>query len=227
MTADNNYGQPFGMMRAFMFDNNQSDVLEFEDGLSLVNWPELIASARDGCDDALGEISLRIRQYLLTVAREHFHQGVSAKFGASDVVQQSLMEAYEGFGQFKGHTEPELRIWVKRIVMNNLIDQSRRFTRTQSRNARREVSLTACATTPDLSQLTGSALMSRREDDVELKQALAKLPARQQRIVELKHRFGYSYPEIAKQLQATEPAVRMLWSRALRQLKNLLAQKPE
>ena len=190
-------------------------------------WPELILAAREGCNEALGEISTRVRSYLLLVAHDHFQQGLRAKFGASDIVQMSLMEAYEGFDQFKGVSEHELRAWVKRIVINNLIDQSQRFTLTQSRDNNREVSLAACVTPTDGSQLTASTLMRRQEDDLELKQAVAKLSNKQQRVVELKHRFGYSYAEIAEQLHSSEPAVRMLWSRAVCQLKNLLCQSTE
>ena len=67
----------------------------------------------------------------------------------------------------------------------------------------------------------------RQETDVELIQAVAKLSFKQQRVVELRHRFGYSYAEIAEQLDTSEPAVRMLWSRAVSQLKNLLDQMGE
>jgi len=190
-------------------------------------WPELIRDAREGCNEALGEISLRVRKYLLLVAQDHLHQGVKAKFGASDIVQLSLMEACEDFGKFRGQSEQEVRAWIRKIVIHNLIDQSQRFTGTQSRDNKREVSLAACVTAIDGSQLSASTLMRRREEDVELRQALAKLPVKQQRVVELKHRFGYSYAEIADQLQASEPAVRMLWSRAICQLKNLLRQSFE
>lgn len=221
------FTHPFTIVDFMIELTNSQANLSQTDCLSSSDWPELILAAREGCNEALGEISKRVRSYLLLVAHDHFQQGVRAKFGASDIVQLSLMEAYEDFGQFKGESEYELCAWIKRIVINNVIDQSQRFTLTQSRDNKREIPLTACTTTADSSQLTASTLMRRQETDVELIQAVAKLSFKQQRVVELRHRFGYSYAEIAEQLDTSEPAVRMLWSRAVSQLKNLLDQMGE
>ena len=205
-----------------MLDSTDSQIAVLKPEHGSNAWSELIADARGGCDIALGEISLRVRSYLLLVAQQHFDHRVTAKFGASDVVQQSLIEACEGFKNFKGDSEAEVRAWVKRIVINNLIDQTRKYTHTHSRSTQREVSLVACVTAADHAQPTASVLICRQEDDLELRRALKELPPKQRRVVELRHRDGCGYGEIASQLEVSEPAVRMLWSRAVRQLKYLL-----
>lgn len=190
-------------------------------------WQSLIQSARAGCDESLGKIYSRTRSYLLLVANQQVDHGLHAKFGVSDIVQQTQMEAFESLGQFSGESEAEYRSWIKRIVINNLIDESRRYTQTQSRNTRREVSIDLVDGTPDGTQLTASSIVRSRETDQELENAIRKLSPKQQQVVFLKHRFGYNYSEISKHLQVSESAVRTLWSRAIGQLKNLLDNKSD
>lgn len=185
-------------------------------------WQSLIVAARNGCDQALGEISVRTRNYLLLVAGQQLDRGLHAKFGASDVVQQSLLDACSCFSQFSGNSEGEFRSWIKRIVINNAIDESRRYRQTHSRSTQREVPVDSIPGIPDSSQLTASAIAGNRESDARLENAILQLSPKQQQVLSLKHRFGYGYSDIANQLDMSEPAVRMLWSRAITQLKKLL-----
>lgn len=190
-------------------------------------WQSLLKSAREGCDEALGEIYSQTKNYLLLVANQQFDRGLHAKFGVSDIVQQTQMEALESLEQFTGESESEYRSWIKRIVVNNLIDGSRRYTQTQSRNTSREVSIESAGGTPDRAQLTASTILRDRETDRELENAIRKLSPKQQQVILLKHRFGYGYSEIADRLQTSESSVRTLWSRAIGQLKNLLDNKSD
>jgi len=207
-----------------MLSLNKAVVTESSGRFKGQDWQQLIDAAREGCDVALGEIFSRTRGYLLLVANHRLDSGLlHAKFGASDVVQQTQMEAYEKFDQFCGGSEAEYRAWIKRIVVNNVIDASKRYTNTQSRDCCREVPIESSVHPFDVLQLTASTIMSRRESDHELERAIRKLSPRQQQVIRLKHRFGYGYAEIAIQLQISESAVRLTWSRAINHLKNLLA----
>ena len=199
-----------------------SPTLAVDDRTDVDTWQALIGAARSGCDQALGEISSKTRDYLLLVANHRFNSGLRAKFGASDVVQQSLLEACECFDGFSGNSEAEFRSWIKQIVINNLIDESRRYTQTKSRNTDREIRVESFGSTPDHSQLTASAITCNRETDSELEAAIDKLSLKQQQVILLKHRFALDYPAIAGQMKISESAVRMLWSRAIAQLKNIL-----
>ena len=206
-----------------MLASNQAAAIQSSDHSDGQSWQQLVDTAREGCDVALGEIFARTRGYLLLVANQRLDDGLHAKFGASDVVQQTQMEAYESFHKFSGTSETEYRSWIKRIVINNVIDASRRYTDAQSRNCQREVPLESGGRPIDDLQLTASKIVSRRETDHELERAIRKLSPRQQQVIRLKHQFGYSYAEIAMQLQASESAVRTNWSRAVGHLKNSLA----
>jgi hypothetical protein len=63
--------------------------------------PGLLEAARRGSEAALAELLIRWRPYLLRVAREEFPKDLSAKVGASDLVQESFLEAFRDFSQFK------------------------------------------------------------------------------------------------------------------------------
>ena len=201
---------------------NQGNVIESAENTEIEAWQSLLQSAREGCDDALGEILLRTRNYLLLIANQQFDRGLHAKIGVSDIVQQTQLEAFEAFGQFSGESEADYRSWIKRIIINNLIDQSRRYTKTQSRSTRREVSIESASDAPDVAQLTASSIVQIRETDRELEDAIQKLSPKQQQVILLKHRFGFGYSEIAKRLEMTEASVRTHWSRAIGRLRDLL-----
>src|SRR5215831_16271081 len=60
------------------------------------------------------------RSYLLLLARVRLDPMVRAKVGASDVVQQTLLEAHRDFAQFRGRTVGEQAAWLRRILARNL-----------------------------------------------------------------------------------------------------------
>ena len=187
------------------------------------HWTVLIQSAKTGCDQALVQLVNHFESYLMLVATDRIGSPIQAKFGASDIVQMSLMEARESISQFEGTSEGEMRGWLKRIVINNLLDQTKQYTDTRKRSLDRERSL-ASVGVPASKQETPSVLIRRRETDSELKKLVDELPERQKRVVEARHRFGLSYVEIAQQLEISEANARKLWSRAARQLREGLGE---
>jgi hypothetical protein len=63
------------------------------------------------------ELSLDpFRQYLLLLARLHLGDQARAKVDASDVVQETLLEAYRKRGQFRGASEAELAAWLRQML---------------------------------------------------------------------------------------------------------------
>jgi RNA polymerase sigma-70 factor, ECF subfamily len=62
-------------------------------------------SERDRCTDWLHTC----RTYLLLVANREMGNDLKSKEGASDVVQETLLQAHRDWGKFFGRTEAELR----------------------------------------------------------------------------------------------------------------------
>src|SRR5205823_5326264 len=67
-----------------------------------------LPAARAGSSEALGEILEACRGYLLLLAQEELDPGLQAKGGASDLVQQTFMEAQQDFARFQGDSEGAL-----------------------------------------------------------------------------------------------------------------------
>src|SRR5262245_21551954 len=88
---------------------------------------EWLPSARAGSGYALGRILESCRNWLLKIANEELDEGLKAKLGASDIVQESLAEASAGFGRFTGQSEEELFGWLRQILKNNIRDCQRKY----------------------------------------------------------------------------------------------------
>src|SRR5262245_41171737 len=102
---------------------------------------ELLSRAKGGDADALERLFQSCRSYLLVLARAQVEGRLRAEVDASDIVQQTLLEAYRGFPRFEGITEAEWLTWLKRILAHNAADAARHFHGTDKRQAGREIGL--------------------------------------------------------------------------------------
>jgi len=103
--------------------------------------PELLLSrARGGDRDALGQLLELYRNYLMLIARGQLGPGLRMRLGASDLVQETFLEAHRDFPRFEGATEADLLAWLRRILVRNAVDELKR-TLASRRDRRREESL--------------------------------------------------------------------------------------
>jgi RNA polymerase sigma-70 factor (ECF subfamily) len=187
---------------------------------------EWIVEARAGSEEALARILQFSRQYLLLIAGEEMPADLQAKAGASDLVQETHMEAAAAFAGFRGQTAAELLAWLRQILLHNLQDFTRRFTEAEKRRASREVPLDH----PDSQQSRGyqvigdesspSNALRRREQDLALERAMAELPEDYRQVILWHHREDCSFEEIGRRLGRSEGAARKLWARAIQQLQD-------
>ena len=188
----------------------------------------IIRQAQAGDEDARNELFHKVRAYIGFIARSHVESWIQAKVDSSDLVQQTLMEAHQGFGKFDGTTEGELLAWLKRILKNNATDFVRRFG-AQKRKANREVAIDAMNSTgsmvsPELSGdvETPSMIISKREEEIEVANALATLPEDYQDVIVLRNLQRLPFAEIGERMDRSPAAVQMLWARAIKRLQESL-----
>src|SRR5690242_11512207 len=81
-----------------------------------------IISARQGSFTALGQLLDHYRDYLLRVASDQLQSDLAPKLGASDIVQETFLDAARAFPNFVGGTDGELRAWLRQILLNKLRD---------------------------------------------------------------------------------------------------------
>jgi RNA polymerase sigma-70 factor (ECF subfamily) len=67
------------------------------------------------------------RAYLLLLARQVLDARLRGKLDASDIVQKTLLEAYQGLAGFRGQSPNELAAWLRTILTHNLQDAVRKF----------------------------------------------------------------------------------------------------
>ena len=68
----------------------------------------------------------RFRDYLRLLARLQLGTSPTGRVDPSDVVQQTLMEAFEKRDQFRGNTPAEQAAWLRKILARNVADIFRR-----------------------------------------------------------------------------------------------------
>jgi RNA polymerase sigma-70 factor (ECF subfamily) len=185
------------------------------------------AAARALSREALGELLELHRAYLFQIAHEDLDPKLATKGDAADLVQETFLEAYRDFGGFRGTSEADLRAWLRRLLMNNLTNFSRRFRDGGKRALDREVSLdagdprrTTLALASDDS--TPSGHVAAEEQAQEVRHALQRLPEDYCRVLQLRYREMRPFKEIARLMRRTPNATRKLWSRALARLRGLL-----
>jgi RNA polymerase sigma-70 factor (ECF subfamily) len=192
---------------------------------------ELIRRSRQGDPEAFGRLLEAYRGRLRSVAERKLRGPVAARVDASDVVQQTFLEAHQCIGQFLGRNEPELVAWLESILRHTVAKTIRDHTLLQKRDVRRERPLQALspvdsAAPPELDagHSTPSQGAMRHEDEERLARALEALPADQRVAVNLRHLQGRSLADIARHLGRTEAATAGLIRRGLQALRKQLRQ---
>lgn len=171
----------------------------------------------------------RYRDYLRLLARLHLDPQFQAKLDASDIVQQTLLQAHRHRDQFRGSTEAERLAWLRTILANALAAAVRGFL-TEARDLDRERSIQD-SLAQSAARLEGwlaaeqsspSERVMRVEELVRLAGALGKLPPDQRQVVELHHLMGWPVAQVAETMERTKPAVMGLLFRGLKKLRELL-----
>lgn len=190
----------------------------------------LLTLARQGDGDALGRLFDGYRRYLKLLARLQIGEEQQAKIDASDVVQQTFLEALHDFATFRGTSEKELMNWLRRILAANLADHVHRYHGRQRRDIQLERSLneqldrSSVALDRNLiaNQTTPSQSVVRREQAVILADALDQLPEDYREVLVLRHLKGHKFSQVARRMGRTEGSVYQLWARALAQLRRAI-----
>lgn len=190
---------------------------------------DLIRRARQGDDQSRQQLFEVGRKYMGVVARAQVESWLRAKVDASDIVQQTLLEAHRDFQRFQGESGQEWIGWLRRILTHNVADFVRHYRGTAKRGAGREVPFRQGSDTdvfgaPEPAAPIATPSQAAIEADTELSLALAmeQLPEDYREVIMLRNLQRLSFAEVAQQMQRSRPAVQMLWMRAIRRLQELM-----
>ena len=187
-----------------------------------------LQAARAGSSEALGEALEACRAYLLAVANRQLDDALRAKGGASDLVQDTFLEAQRDFARFQGGSADELRAWLCRLLVNNAANFARGFRETDKRQVGREVGLPGDAPSDmrggglPASTPTPSVQAVANEMAQRVERCLDRLPDDYRRVIRLRYQEDRPFDEIARLMDRSENAVRKLWFRAIERLQQEL-----
>jgi RNA polymerase sigma-70 factor (TIGR02960 family) len=183
-----------------------------------------LARARGGDEEAFRELTDPYRREL----QLHIYRMVGSVQDAEDLLQETLLAAWRGLGQFEGRAS--VRAWLYRIATNRSLDALRASRRRPE----------------DMLRMTGVPEPTRRTEPIwlepfpdillegipdeapgpearyEVKEAIAlafivglqHLPPQQRAVLVLRDVLGFRAGEVAEMLETTEPSVNSLLRRA-------------
>jgi len=182
-----------------------------------------IAAARGGDRAALARALMSFRDYLLLVANEEMGSTLRAKEGASDLVQETFLQAQQRISSYRGDSRSEWRSWLRSILIRLMANKRRHFETTAKRKAHREIPIPEWAwLRAAASEETPSSEVARREREAALVEALSRLPDHYQEVVIWHQRNRLTFEEIGRRRGISAEAARKLWTRALCRLRKEL-----
>jgi RNA polymerase sigma-70 factor (ECF subfamily) len=194
--------------------------------LPTVDVPALVDAAKRRDTGAIDRLLELYRNYLRLLARTWLDGMVRSKADPSDLVQETLLKAHQGFAAFRGAEESELVAWLRQIMARQVTDLARRL-RADRRDIAREQPLDG-PLQDKLHDMAASSYSSIggalrcRELGVLLADALAQLSPARREVIVLRNLEELSWPEVARRMGKSEAAVRKLWARALLALRPLI-----
>jgi len=193
---------------------------------------DLIGQARRGSKSSLGSLLQQYRNYLVVLASMHIEKRLQPRVSPSDVVQETMLRAHKHFTQFRGTTEQELLAWLRQILVNNLATFVEQHMLAARRDVRREVSIERIGAALDRSTIQLAALVpastkspsmavQQRDEAVVLADRLAQLPDDYREVLVLRNLQGLPFDEVARRIDRSVGATRMLWLRAIEKLRSV------
>lgn len=196
------------------------------------NPEQMLLEAKSGNHGDLGRLLELYRTYLRLLARIEIGRRLQGKVDASDLVQETFLEAHRNFAHFRGSDEPQFVRWLRQILAAKVANLVRHYFGTQGRDVRLEQEL--AADLDNSSHLLGHEFAAsitspsqhavRREQAVLLANALDRLSPEYREVIVLRHLEGLTFPEVARRMERTQDSVEKLWLRALARLRQVFGE---
>jgi RNA polymerase sigma-70 factor (ECF subfamily) len=189
---------------------------------------QILARLRTGDQDALTLLLSQQNASLLAFIRSRIGGHLARKIEPEDILQEASIEALRSLPTAPLKDWSPLQ-WLFQICERKIIDAHRRFFQSQKRNAAREAALPAgsdggggIADLLAASMTTPSEAFSRDERQLRMLAALDTLPDDQREALRLRYLVGLPSKEIAAKLGKSDGAVRVMLSRSLARLQEML-----
>jgi RNA polymerase sigma-70 factor (ECF subfamily) len=180
----------------------------------------------DRVNHSLGQF----RAYLETLTYIQIDPRLRSRFGWSDIIQKTLLEASRMLERIEAMGPEDQKRWLRRMLINNLKEKID-YETAKCRDVRREQSLEEAVQRSSYrlrdsiaaEESTPSEKLIKQEQALRVVEALAQLPERQREALILQHYHGWTLAQIAEHLGCTINAVAGLHAHGLEKLSKLLA----
>jgi RNA polymerase sigma-70 factor (ECF subfamily) len=197
---------------------------------------DLVSRARAGDAKALDAIFTQHRERLRRMVEMRLDRRLQARVDASDVVQEAYVDVMGRLDEYLTDPKLPLFLWMRLVVGDRLMKVHRQHLGAQMRSANREVSLYRDALPIASSAALAAKLLGkftsptqaavRAERLLRVQDALNSLDAIDREILSLRHFEELTRQEAAQALGIEEAAAAKRYVRALKRLKEALAELP-
>jgi RNA polymerase sigma-70 factor (ECF subfamily) len=203
-------------------------------------WPEaektqeLLASAKEGNEEAIGKLLNRHRDALRRLVQMRLDKKIQRRVDVSDIVQDVLLEANRRLSTYLEEPKMPFHLWLRHMARDRIIDAHRRHRASAKRSVDREKPLASPSnvdrSTMELAaqlcdpNMTPAAAATMRELARRFEAAIDELEERDREVLMMRHFEHLTNQEVAQALSLTEPAASMRYLRALRRLRALIGE---
>jgi RNA polymerase sigma-70 factor (ECF subfamily) len=194
----------------------------------------LLDGARAGDSDAVNKLLEKHRRSVRRLVEMRLDRKVQQRVDVSDVVQDVMVEASGRLEKYLDDPVMAFHLWIRQIAWDRIIDTYRRHRVSAKRNMDREQPIAVPAgsdqSTMELAvqlrdpALTPAAAATQREIAGKVEAVIELLNEQDREIILMRHYEHLSNLEIAEVLKLNPPAASMRYLRALRRLRQLLAE---
>jgi len=196
--------------------------------------PEMLRRAKAGDAAALEHLLQEYRDFVRGLVRSRQPARLQARVDHSDIIQETMLRVAQNIGDFQGNSEEEWKAWLARIAENEVVHQIRHHLAAARRAVGRErIRPAESAGSADgmsrledwlaRTQTSPSQAAQRNERAYTLADALTRLPEDYRRVLVLRHLDGLPFAGVAERMGRSEGAVRVLWTRALKKMREELS----
>ncbi len=196
---------------------------------------QLIENLKSGDKAALAEFIHRRRPQLTAFIQKRMSDRLRSKIEASDIFQEVTVASLNALEDVElGDRDPFS--WLCQQAERRIIDTHRHHFGAQKRAAHGEVGLDAPIGGREVGQLadlvaatmtTASSVFSRQQKEFHMLEALNNLPDDAREALRLRYMEGLPSKEIAERLGKSDGATRVLLSRSLNKLQDILSGNDE
>lgn len=182
-----------------------------------------------GETDALFEYIENRRPQLIAFINRNIGDGLRSKIEPEDILQEAALSCLKSFEEID-FSKIDMFSWICQQCQRRIIDSHRHFFDAKKRDAAKEIGLSggngegegdggigrliaASITTP-------SAAFSRQQKEYQLQQMMTGLSADGQTVLKLRYVDGLATKEIAKKMEKSDAAVRVLLTRTVKKLQD-------